>query len=94
MPAIKIDDSIWVAVVSATIIRILAIYSSDCGNRKVEVISRNLLQRWEQLLHQPFFVDLEGFELLGLRGEEVVSVKRICCPQVDLPHAMRRRGCG
>jgi hypothetical protein len=27
---------------------------------------------WEELLHQPFFVGLEGFELLGLRGDEVV----------------------
>ena len=33
----------------------------------------NLLRGWEKLLHQTFLVGLEGFELLGLGGDEIVE---------------------
>ena len=31
------------------------------------------LRGWEKLLHQPFLVGLEGFVLLGVRGDEGVE---------------------
>ncbi len=33
----------------------------------------SILRRWEKLLHQAFFVGLEGVELLGLGGDEIVE---------------------
>ena len=40
---------------------------SEAGVRFMSII----LQGWEKLLHQPFFVGLEGCELLGFGGELV-----------------------
>ena len=34
---------------------------------------RHFLCQWEKLLHQPFLVGLEGFELLGFSGDQGVE---------------------
>ena len=33
----------------------------------------SFLRGWEKLLHQPFLVRLEGFELLGLQGDQGIK---------------------